>query len=130
MTGQRSGVLLDTCALIHSMGGTLPEIARAAIGRTEERYVSVIVPWEIQLRPSLASHFSTQQIGRAIRVLALNVKPIHLTHIWKLSSLPSFSDHRDPFDRLLIAQAYSHNLAVVTNDRRFSQYPDLEVIWS
>ena len=130
MTRQRSGVLLDTCAFIHSMGGTLPERARAAIEGTDERYVSVIVPWEIQLKASLASTFSTQQISQAIRVLALNVKPIHLAHIWKLSSLPSFSDHRDPFDRLLIAQAYSHNLAVVTNDRHFSRYPDLDVIWN
>ncbi len=128
--GQSSGVLLDTCALIHGMAGTLPNRAKAAIKNAEERYVSVIAPLEIQLKRSLAKELSPQLITMAIHEMALHVQPIHLAHIWRLGTLPHFSDHRDPFDRLLIAQAYSHNLAVVTNDRQFLRYPDLDVIWN
>lgn len=51
---------------------------------------------------------------------------IELAHIEELSRLPSI--HRDPFDRMLIAQAQSEKFTMVTADHRISLYP-LEVLW-
>ena len=52
--------------------------------------------------------------------------PITLAQIDKLSSLPNH--HRDPFDRLLIAQAIHEGMSIVTADRSFSLY-DAAVLW-
>ncbi len=52
--------------------------------------------------------------------------PVTMDHALGVGELPLH--HRDPFDRLLIAQARSEGLAIVTADRAFSRY-DVEVIW-
>jgi PIN domain nuclease of toxin-antitoxin system len=43
--------------------------------------------------------------------------------------MPDFADHRDPFDRLLIAQAISEDLTMVSADTRFEKYKKLRVLW-
>jgi PIN domain nuclease of toxin-antitoxin system len=52
--------------------------------------------------------------------------PVHLDHIFHLDTLSSH--HKDPFDRLLIAQAVAEGLTIVTHDRAFAQY-NIPVIW-
>lgn len=54
--------------------------------------------------------------------------PIKLTHLNELSGLP-LRDPRDPFDRMLIAQALAEELTIVTSDRRFGEYKRLRVLW-
>mgnify|MGYP006296507155 CR=1 len=60
-------------------------------------------------------------LSRELRVL-----PIELTHLSLYAELPL--RHRDPFDRVLIAQARVEALAVLTSDRRFSTY-GIETVW-
>ena len=50
-------------------------------------------------------------------------------HLVQLSQLPTIKDHRDPFDRLLIAQALSENLTLVSRDGKFAAYPSLKLRW-
>jgi PIN domain nuclease of toxin-antitoxin system len=64
-------------------------------------------------------------ISVAIEKMGLAVRTILLDHLWFLWQMPYFAEDRDPFDRLLIAQACCHNLTVITRDRRFSLYPQL-----
>ena len=54
----------------------------------------------------------------------MEVLPVHLTHTQQVEKLPDF--HQDPFDRLLIAQATSENLTIITSDLQFRQY-DIEI---
>lgn len=52
--------------------------------------------------------------------------PISWDHAQRLTSLPML--HRDPFDRLLIAQAMAENLTLITSDAQIKQYPDVELM--
>ena len=45
-----------------------------------------------------------------------------------IRSLPTFKDHGDPFDRLIISQAMDMNLPVITSDEKFTRY-NIKVVW-
>lgn len=53
--------------------------------------------------------------------------PIGLSHLKSLSELPLLK-HKDPFDRLLISQAISENLALISCDSKFKEYP-VNQVW-
>lgn len=87
-------------------------------------YLSHVSPWEIQikqqlgklrLRAALAELIETQRRENGLAML-----PIELAHIYALSQLPFH--HSDPFDRLLVAQARSESMTLVTADRKISLY--------
>ena len=63
---------------------------------------------------------------RALVVNGFGLLPILVKHLTFLDKLERF--HRDPFDRLLIAQAMSEDLPVVTKDSAFQQYP-IQLVW-
>ena len=58
--------------------------------------------------------------------LSAEILPVELKHIDRLSRLPLF--HRDPFDRLIIAQSLEDDLTIMTCDRAFSAYPGLQLV--
>lgn len=58
--------------------------------------------------------------------LRAEVLPIQLRHALQVHSLPLI--HRDPFDRILVAQAQVEKIPIFSSDRTLSQY-DVEVIW-
>ena len=51
-------------------------------------------------------------------------------HLVTYSSLPTVKDHRDPFDRLLIAQALTDDLTLISRDGKFTAYPGLRLQWA
>jgi PIN domain nuclease of toxin-antitoxin system len=53
---------------------------------------------------------------------------VEMRHLRSLASMPRFGDHRDPFDRLLIAQAISEGLDIITADLQFGRYR-VNVVW-
>lgn len=56
--------------------------------------------------------------------------PIHNKHISAYKTIPFLEQHRDPFDRLILATAYEENMIVLTADKNFSLYPDLvTILW-
>jgi PIN domain nuclease of toxin-antitoxin system len=55
--------------------------------------------------------------------------PIRFRHLDELSALPEHDDHRDPFHRMLIAQALAEDLSMVSSDTRFEEYKRHRVIW-
>jgi PIN domain nuclease of toxin-antitoxin system len=61
--------------------------------------------------------------------MGASVLPVGFRHLDELSRLPIRDDHRDPFDRMLIAQALAEDLEIVTSDRRFEGYKRLRVVW-
>jgi PIN domain nuclease of toxin-antitoxin system len=65
-------------------------------------------------------------LHRLIKELDLAILPIEVPHALKSASLPPH--HRDPFDRLLIAQAILEKVPILSADKRFGEY-QIEVVW-
>lgn len=92
-------------------------------------FLSVVSVWEILIKLQLGKltlamplkTILTQQQANGIQVL-----PVLLDHILAVEGLPS--PHKDPFDRLLIAQANIEGAVVLTADPIFTQYP-VKVLW-
>ncbi len=87
-----------------------------------------MTPWEIHRKKILRDRIRPVDITAAIERMGLEVRTILLDHLWFLWRMPQFEEHRDPFDRLLVAQACCHNLTVITSDRRFILYEQLSLI--
>jgi PIN domain nuclease of toxin-antitoxin system len=126
-------VLLDTHAFIwwDSDPTKLSPQARAACeDRTNVVLLSVASAWEMQiklqlgkldLRLSLAEVIASQQQTNDIQVL-----PVALGHVLALQDLPAH--YKDPFDRLLIAQANVEAVVLISHDPVFAHYP-VKVLW-
>jgi PIN domain nuclease of toxin-antitoxin system len=76
---------------------------------------------KLQLSTTLASVLQAQQVTNGVELL-----PITLSHILALENLPDL--HCDPFDRLLIAQAITEGIVIITKDPLVMQYP-VTTVW-
>ena len=115
-------LLLDTLVLIWwDEGARLSSHARQAIASAEEVYVSAASAWEIAIKASLGRLQTTRTVTRAAGESGFVELPVVFAHTEAVLNLPWH--HRDPFDRLLVAQALVEGLTVVTRDARFRPYP-------
>lgn len=126
-------VLLDTHAFVW-WEGDIAQLSKTALDcltdPSNEIILSTASLWEIQikhkigklsLRLPLADIVATQQVINGIIVL-----PVMPTHIFALDNLPT--PHKDPFDRLLVAQAIIEGAFLLSADPIFAAYPVI-VIW-
>jgi PIN domain nuclease of toxin-antitoxin system len=122
-------VLLDTHALLWWVTDDqrLSDGARDVI-RTAEVAVSVASLWEIEIKRGLGR--IEADLGALVREISqtegfrmLQIRP---THVLTLGTLPHL--HKDPFDRMLVAQAMRDGLALVTRDAAMSGYP-VDLVW-
>lgn len=126
-------LLLDTHAFLWWVNDA-PELsskARSAIGKGQnECFLSIASCWEMAIKASLGKLVLSQSVERFIpEQLAANgfrLLEIDFRHAAKVETLPFH--HRDPFDRLIVAQAMSEKLALVTADSALSQY-GVKRIW-
>ncbi len=96
-----------------------------------ELILSVASAWEISIKYALGKlvlprppmDYFTERIPTS----GVVPMPISLSHALHVATLPMH--HRDPFDRILIAQAQLESLTVLTSDRRFGSY-DVDVLWA
>jgi len=125
-------LLLDTCTFLWLAGGSsLPLAASAAVrDPSHDVYLSAASVWEIVTKyraGKLPLPEPPEQLiatERALRGIdALPFDEASALHGLRLPSL-----HRDPFDRMLIAQAIALGLAIVTPDPLITQYP-VRVVW-
>jgi PIN domain nuclease of toxin-antitoxin system len=128
-----SGVLFDTNALLLTVSRSERVAGKVGELAHRTRLVSQVCAIEIAIKfglgkltlpPPFHTSFGNA-FHEAVSSLGADVLPIEMTHIEALSHLPLH--HRDPFDRLIIAQALAENLTVVTRDRSFALYPGLDV---
>jgi PIN domain nuclease of toxin-antitoxin system len=119
-------VLVDTNVFLkvtfdpQSLPGRLTDAIEAA----EQLFVSMASAWEMTVKaglgklrvPGTAADFVHE---RAVQLRA-TILHVELRHLHVLQDLPNH--HRDPFDRLLIAQAFSENLRLATSDPKFEAY--------
>ena len=126
-------LLLDTHVLLwwHDQPARLTETAYDAIHDLgNDVFISVVNGWEMQIKAQLGKltlpkplHVILQeeQATNGFRLL-----PVTIEHVYALGSFPLH--HRDPFDRLLIAQAHQEGLTLVTHDPKLSPYP-VSLLW-
>ena len=125
-------LLLDTCTFLWlAGGGSLSSAAAAAIRNpSHDVYFSAVSAWEIVTKHANGRLPLPEPPDRLIqterRLRGLMALPFDEESAVQGSKLPAL--HRDPFDRMLIAQAIAHGLAVVTPDPLITQYP-VRTIW-
>ncbi len=122
-------LLVDTHAVLWWLADdpALPERARKALGDPAvEALVSVASLWEIAIKRGIGKLRAPDALPETIAAEGFGWLPVEPEHAWGVSSLPDH--HRDPFDRLLIAQAIAEDLPVITGDAHFAAY-GVEVCW-
>lgn len=119
-------VLLDTHVLIWwDEGRRLAAEARRAIADADNVYVSAASAWEVAIKTALGRLRPTRTVEQAAQESGFVELPVTFRHAERVGRLPAH--HRDPFDRVLIAQAEVEGLTVVTRDAMFGRY-GVEVI--
>ncbi len=119
-------LLLDTHVLIWwDEGARLAARARQAILDADEVYVSAATAWEVAIKTSLGRLRPSRTVAEAAEDSGFLELPVTFAHAEQVAALPWH--HRDPFDRLLAAQARADALTLVTRDRRFRAY-DVKVL--
>ncbi len=127
-------ILLDTHTFLwwSLQPEKLPPIVMQALQDPGNRiFFSAVSSWEAQIKIGLGKlvlHESLRKIvEREIVQNNWEIMPVTLHHTWQLEQLPPL--HKDPFDRLLIAQALTENLVLATKDPLICAYPDLKTLW-
>jgi PIN domain nuclease of toxin-antitoxin system len=126
-------LLLDTHAFLWWVtdDDRLSERAGMAIADgTNDVFFSAASAWEIAIKAGLGRitlpdepwAFTPDQLERN----AFQPLPVHVSHAVAVIALPDL--HRDPFDRMLVAQAMTEGLAIVTGDEQLVRYP-VSVVW-
>jgi PIN domain nuclease of toxin-antitoxin system len=115
-------LLLDTHVILWWLANEpgLAVEARSEIAQSEAAFVSTASAWEISIKMKLGHLDAPHDLADHIARQAFTVLPIHLEHALQAGGLPWH--HRDPFDRMLVAQARLENLTIVTRDPDISRY--------
>ncbi len=125
-------LLIDTHALLwfYSGDNNLSSVAKEVIKDTTNTcFVSVASLWEVTIKHHLGKLDLIDSLEIFFDFISRNeikVLQIEFLHLLKLSGLPHI--HKDPFDRIIIAQSIAENLVVVTKDRFFDEY-QVSILW-
>lgn len=128
--------LLDTHALIWyaSASTQLSLNAREIIENTENNiFISIISLFELSIKFNIGKLETTHRISDFFDIAHRNnisILSINKEHLSQYTLLPLFDNHKDPFDKLIIATAMIENLTIVTTDRKFELYKEMVgIIW-
>jgi PIN domain nuclease of toxin-antitoxin system len=125
-------MLLDTHTFLWAISDD-PRLSRRAaqifIGPSD-LWLSVVSVWEILIKvnkgqipiPDPAGPYLMKKLAEN----RIDLLPITLDHVLKIEAIPMH--HRDPFDRMLIAQSMDEDWPIITSDPMFKKYP-IRVIW-
>jgi PIN domain nuclease of toxin-antitoxin system len=125
--------LLDTHSFLWFINGDeqLSGKAKKVIGDPDAvKYISIISFWEIAIKVSLGKlklDMDYQDLQQQVLLNGFEILPLTFEHTIRLASLDLH--HRDPFDRIIIAQALTENLIVISKDGNFDKYSKLELLW-
>ncbi len=117
-------LLLDTHVVLWAL--LAPEKIAVAPRRALEDpknvvFVSAVSAWEIEIKRALGKLRVPTDLADQLAAARFNELPLRLRHVDALQRLPDL--HRDPFDRMLVAQAEVDGLTLVTHDRQILAYP-------
>ncbi len=126
--------ILDTHTLLWLVDRPekLPKTVRSFCeNENNELYISIASFWELSIKISIGKieldKNALTQLKKWCNKNAVTILPISILHCDQVQTLPFH--HRDPFDRLIIAQAICGKLNVLTIDEHFSKY-NIDVIWN
>src|SRR5579863_6736443 len=123
--------LLDTHSFLWFINGDdqLSLKAKTTIADPNSiKYISIASFWEIAIKVNLGKlklDMAYQDLRHHVIVNGFEVLPITFEHTIELTGLELL--HRDPFDRIIIAQAMSENLIVIGKDGNFTKYSELKL---
>ena len=127
-------ILFDTHAFLWWTASPekLPESLLQQIEDHEnELYLSVVSSWEVEIKLGIGKlrlHDDWENIVRMeLEKNDFRILPVHLHHSYALKGLEPL--HKDPFDRMLIAQACSEKMVLASCDSLVRQYKDVPLIW-
>jgi PIN domain nuclease of toxin-antitoxin system len=105
-------------------------VKRLCATGTHDFYLSIASAWEMQIKNQLGKLkldvTVEEMVNKNQQENNIQLLPIDLAHISHLKRLPSH--HKDPFDRIIIAQAILENMPIISVDQMFSDY-DVTVYW-
>jgi PIN domain nuclease of toxin-antitoxin system len=115
---------LDTHVLLWTLSAPerLSKVARNAIEDPANIvFVSAAVAWEIEIKAALGKLRAPSDLLSQLAAARFQELPITIAHALAIKQLPNL--HRDPFDRIMLAQAKAAGLTFVTADPEVLQYP-------
>jgi PIN domain nuclease of toxin-antitoxin system len=116
-------LLLDTQALLWWLGDD-PQLGTAARGAIADGgntvFVSAASAWEMEIKRALGKLRTPENLADTLANERFIELPVSFAHAAAIRALPDL--HRDPFDRMLIAQAKVERLTIVTSDPMFGRY--------
>lgn len=125
--------LLDTVIWLWNIGSPerIGRIGREILENGQEGiYFSAATSWEVSIKMRLGKLQLPSPPAQCIPefMARQGLRPLPVTHLHAVKVYDLPLHHNDPFDRLLIAQAISEEMCILTSDRIFQKYP-VEVLW-
>lgn len=102
------------------------DVARAITADANQVLISAVVVWEVAIKRSLGKLDAPPDLAPTLLQAGAQPLPVTLDHAAAVGELPWH--HRDPFDRLLVAQALTEDAAIVSRDEPLSAY-GVTIIW-
>ncbi|MGW1185299.1 type II toxin-antitoxin system VapC family toxin [Streptomyces drozdowiczii] len=115
-------MLLDTYVVLWWLDDS-PELAEEVkhlLDTEPSVFVSAVTPWEISIKQSLGKLHGPADLAERVRDSQFTSLPITAGHGVRAGRLPEH--HRDPFDRILIAQAQTEGMTILTRDKWIPSY--------
>jgi PIN domain nuclease of toxin-antitoxin system len=123
-------LLLDTNVLLWSLAGhaRVDHLRNRILDPDNEIHVSVASVWEVAIKAGLGKlDVDVQMLRQAVRDSGYLELPVLGTHAERLANLPAI--HRDPFDRMLVAQAQAEPMRLLTSDALLARYgAEVEIV--
>lgn len=122
-------LLLDTHALLWALADSRSLSRRAhtlIIDSENEILVSAVSAWEISIKRALGRLTAPRDLRDAVAEAGFRERPITIADTEALELLPSH--HKDPFDRMLVAQASVDGIPIISRDAEVAQYP-IQTVW-
>jgi PIN domain nuclease of toxin-antitoxin system len=123
--------LLDTHAFLWYLLGdsNLGNKAKEAIDAKTGLYFSIASLWEISIKINVGKlqlNRPVEDLPKELEYINVQILPITFQDTEIYTSLPLH--HRDPFDRILVAQTMNHSLVLISRDEAFDSYP-IQRVW-
>ncbi|MFD8010597.1 type II toxin-antitoxin system VapC family toxin [Streptomyces sp. NPDC058955] len=113
-------LLLDTHVVLWWLTGDLPDETRERLAHERWVYMSAVTPWELSVKQATGKLDAPADVAERARDTQFLALPITAEHGLQAGRLPHH--HRDPFDRILVAQARAEGLTLVTRDKNIPLY--------
>jgi PIN domain nuclease of toxin-antitoxin system len=121
-------LLLDTHVFLwwRAAISKIDPAVRDAIAQADAVFVSAASAWEAGIKQALGRLKLPDRFESGVEESGFEKLPVTFAHAERAGALPPH--HRDPFDRMLVAQAIEEHLTLVTHDRRLEPY-DVSILW-